>query len=112
MLGSDREADMATQAEIIKAGDHLNDVRTILAATGLAMLQHAGCIREHVGETEALEVVRFLGETLKPVIENIDRQLDELVDQLDKVEPEVKALEDLLQLESATDQRPGTDGYL
>ncbi len=98
-----------TKEEILGYGDHLNEVRTILAAGGLAILQNVGCIHEHVGQEQAETVLAFLGGPLREIIGTVDAQLTELSRKYDVAEAEVQDLEAVF---SQPDNRPGQGGYL
>lgn len=102
--------ELQTPEEMLAFGDHLNEVREVLAAAGMVLAAHVGCVKEHVGLAEATEVARFLGTQLGPMLRVLDTQLADIVGKLDQAEPEVHALEEMFNLEPKS--RPGANGYL
>lgn len=108
---------MSTQAEIGKKGAHLATIREIVGALGLTALSLAPEMLAHC-ESEAEHVKAFaeaVNDHLRPVLENLDRQLEQLESEYVQAKGEVQDLEQLLQIPDAVkpeDFRPGEGGYL
>lgn len=107
---------MNTQSEIVEEGAHLEQVRSLCASIGLTIFLVAPEVAVHCDEEQATALLDFARTVLKPVVENLDGQLDTLKAQWDTAKPEVDALEQLLKLPEAVrtgeQEQPGPGLYL
>lgn len=87
---------MATQADIVRDGHHLEQVRQVMAAIGLTVLSIMPEVAVHCSEEQARALATFTGDVIKPICENIDAQLAVLEEQYTATKAEVEGLEKLL----------------
>lgn len=92
---------LTSKENLLGYGDHLDEVRTILAAAGLSLYTLTPEIASHIGEDESETIARFCRDTLKPCIAAVDRLLDDVADRLTKAEGDTGELEALFGLEAS-----------
>ena len=85
--------------DINQEGQHLAAIHQVLTAAGLTLLSLAPEVATHCDIEQAKAITAFLGETLKPVIENLDGQIDLLALAHKAATDEAAALEELLKAE-------------
>jgi hypothetical protein len=90
---------VTTQDEIIEEGSHLVAVHQTLAASAICLVTLAGEVGIHCSEEQGLAIVQFAQDVLRPVVENLDGQLQALREQYLAVHGEVSELEDLFSKE-------------
>lgn len=89
--------DTHSKEEIEQDGAHLEQLRVMLASAGLILVTMTGEIATHCSQEEAEACHRFASDVLRPVVENIDAQVDALIEQHKAASAEVNDLEALLQ---------------